>query len=209
MTRSTSSILHHVVFAEKVIPGLLLPINDNEILTHSYEDEDFLDFDGEVIQSNVNVQTPENTVHNIQVPNEDIDVNTNISDTDISEVESPNKVSKPNKMTDDDIDEIVVEDNVLISYECIIADHDSHSLNASKRGNDLYKFKNNEMNWHEVNSKKITIKKNAWICTRSIILKGVTIGEGAIVAAGSVVTKDVDNYTLVAGNPALFKKKLN
>jgi maltose O-acetyltransferase len=36
----------------------------------------------------------------------------------------------------------------------------------------------------------------------------VTIGEGAIVAAGSVVTSDVDNYTLVAGNPAVFKKKL-
>ena len=43
---------------------------------------------------------------------------------------------------------------------------------------------------------------------RSIILKGVTIGEGAIVAAGSVVTKDVPSYTLVAGNPAIVKKKL-
>ncbi len=43
---------------------------------------------------------------------------------------------------------------------------------------------------------------------RSIILKGVTIGEGAIVAAGSVVTKDVPSYTLVAGNPAIIKKKL-
>jgi acetyltransferase-like isoleucine patch superfamily enzyme len=106
-------------------------------------------------------------------------------------------------------DEILIEDNVLISYECIIADHDSHSLNSSKRENDLYKFKKNKMNWHEVNSKKITIKKNAWICTRSIILKGITIGEGAIVAAGSVVTKNVENFTLVAGNPAIFIKKVN
>jgi acetyltransferase-like isoleucine patch superfamily enzyme len=106
-------------------------------------------------------------------------------------------------------DEVMIEDNVLISYECIIADHDSHSLNAKKRENDLYKFQNNVLNWDEVNSKKITIKKNAWICTRSIILKGVTIGEGAIVAAGSVVTKNVENFTLVAGNPAIFIKKIN
>ena len=43
----------------------------------------------------------------------------------------------------------------------------------------------------------------------AIILKGVTIGEGAIVAAGSVVTKDVPDFTLVAGNPARVIKKLN
>ncbi|MBW7952730.1 MAG: antibiotic acetyltransferase, partial [Chitinophagaceae bacterium] len=42
---------------------------------------------------------------------------------------------------------------------------------------------------------------------RSIILKGVTIGEGAIVAAGSVVTKDVAPYTIVGGNPAKFIKE--
>ena len=41
-----------------------------------------------------------------------------------------------------------------------------------------------------------------------IILKGVTIGEGAIVGAGSVVTKDVPAWTVVAGNPAKIVKKL-
>ena len=97
---------------------------------------------------------------------------------------------------------------MLISYECIITDHDSHSIDSEKRKNDLSKFKNNQMMWHEVNSKPIHIKNNAWIGTRSIILKGVTIGEGAVVAAGSVVTKDVPDYTLVAGNPAEIKKKL-
>jgi acetyltransferase-like isoleucine patch superfamily enzyme len=40
-------------------------------------------------------------------------------------------------------------------------------------------------------------------------LKDITIGEGAVVAAGSVVTKDVEPYTLVGGNPARFIKKLN
>ena len=64
------------------------------------------------------------------------------------------------------------------------------------------------MNWIDVETRPICINKNAWIGTRSIILKGVNIGEGAIVAAGSVVTKDVPEYTLVAGNPAIVKKKL-
>jgi acetyltransferase-like isoleucine patch superfamily enzyme len=48
----------------------------------------------------------------------------------------------------------------------------------------------------------ILIEDEVWVCPRSIILKGVTIGKGAIVATGSVVTKDVPAFTLVAGNPA-------
>lgn len=47
-----------------------------------------------------------------------------------------------------------------------------------------------------------------WIGFNAIILKGVTIGEGAIVAAGAVVTKDVPAWTVVAGNPAVVVKKL-
>lgn len=52
----------------------------------------------------------------------------------------------------------------------------------------------------------ITIKDKAWIGYGAIILPGVTIGEGAIVAAGAVVTKNVNNYTVVGGNPAKFLK---
>ena len=48
----------------------------------------------------------------------------------------------------------------------------------------------------------VNIKNNVWIGAGAIILPGVTIGEGAVVAAGSVVTKDIDKATLVAGNPA-------
>jgi acetyltransferase-like isoleucine patch superfamily enzyme len=50
--------------------------------------------------------------------------------------------------------------------------------------------------------KPIIIKDNVWIGTRAMILQGVTIGEGAVVAAGSVVTKDVEPFTIVAGTPA-------
>lgn len=48
----------------------------------------------------------------------------------------------------------------------------------------------------------ITIEKNTWIGAKSVILSGVTIGEGAIVGAGSVVTKSVEKFTVVGGAPA-------
>jgi acetyltransferase-like isoleucine patch superfamily enzyme len=48
----------------------------------------------------------------------------------------------------------------------------------------------------------VIIANHVWIAYRAIILPGVTIGEGAVVAAGAVVTKDVDPYTIVAGSPA-------
>lgn len=55
---------------------------------------------------------------------------------------------------------------------------------------------------------EITIKKNAWIGARVNIMPGITIGEGAIVASGAVVTHNVEPHTLVAGVPARVIKKL-
>ena len=52
--------------------------------------------------------------------------------------------------------------------------------------------------WYE----PITIHDRAWLCTRSMVLAGVTIGEGAVVAAGAVVTKSVPAFDIVAGIPA-------
>ena len=67
---------------------------------------------------------------------------------------------------------------------------------------------------HDISSKimeltyePITIGANAWVAGWSIILPGVTIGEGAVVAAGAVVTKDVEPWTVVGGNPAKLIKK--
>lgn len=57
--------------------------------------------------------------------------------------------------------------------------------------------------------KKTTIKDRTWICTGALILPGVTIGEGAVVAAGAVVTKDVPDYAVVAGSPARIIKYRN
>lgn len=57
------------------------------------------------------------------------------------------------------------------------------------------------------NDKQIIIEDDVWIGARSIILKGVRIGKGSIVAAGSVVTKDVPPYSIVGGTPAKTIRK--
>lgn len=54
----------------------------------------------------------------------------------------------------------------------------------------------------------VIIKDNVWVGANATILPGVTIGSMSVVAAGSVVTKDVPSGVLVAGNPAVVKKKL-
>ena len=50
----------------------------------------------------------------------------------------------------------------------------------------------------------VVVESNVWIASDAVILPGVTIGEGAVIGAGSVVTKDVAPATVVAGNPARF-----
>lgn len=55
--------------------------------------------------------------------------------------------------------------------------------------------------------KKVTIGKDVWIGANCIILPGINIQDGAIIAAGSVVTKDVSAYSIVGGNPAKFIRK--
>ena len=56
-------------------------------------------------------------------------------------------------------------------------------------------------------TKPIKVCDKVWIATGAMILPGVTIGEGAVIAAGAVVTKDVEPWTIVGGNPAKFIKK--
>jgi len=56
-------------------------------------------------------------------------------------------------------------------------------------------------------SGNVIIEKNVWVGGNSIILHGVTIGEGSIVSANSVVTKDIPPYSIVAGIPAIVVKK--
>jgi acetyltransferase-like isoleucine patch superfamily enzyme len=55
----------------------------------------------------------------------------------------------------------------------------------------------------------VVIEDDVWVCAGATILPGVTIGKGSIVAAGAVVTRDVPPGILVAGVPAVPKRKLN
>ncbi len=103
-----------------------------------------------------------------------------------------------------------VEEGVLISYQCIISDSDNHSLYPELRVNDLKNWINGRQHdWSSSAMAPVHISRNAWIGARSIILKGVHIGEGAVVGMGSVVTRNVPPMTVVAGNPARVIKKIN
>jgi acetyltransferase-like isoleucine patch superfamily enzyme len=98
---------------------------------------------------------------------------------------------------------VEIGNNVLISFDCLFMDHDGHSSDPEFRGSDLPDLLNDRPKaWEMVKISPIRIEDSAWIGARSIILKGVTIGQGSIVAAGSVVTKSVPPFVIVAGNPA-------
>jgi len=105
--------------------------------------------------------------------------------------------------------EILVGDRVLIAHNVNIFDNLTHPLGARKR-HDQYKeiiIKGHPKNI-DLAEKEVIIKNDAWIGCMSIILPGVVIGEGAVVGAGSVVTKDVPPYTIVAGNPAKIIREI-
>lgn len=112
---------------------------------------------------------------------------------------------------------IEIGDNVTIAWGGTMYDHDSHSLDFMKRRKDIDDELSDirggrnfiaHKDWSDVKSKPIRICDDAWIGMNVIILKGVTVGEGAVVGAGSVVTKDVPSWTVVAGNPAKVVKRL-
>lgn len=101
------------------------------------------------------------------------------------------------------VDRIEIGKMTLIAHGVQIFDNDSHPLNSSDRERDWYISKNRLTEPRPmIASAPIKIGENVWIGFNSIITKGVAIGDGSIIAAGSVVTKNVPPYTLVAGNPA-------
>ena len=95
--------------------------------------------------------------------------------------------------------EIKIEDNVLIGGGVKIFDHDFHSLSYEER------IQKGDLN---VKTTPVLIKEGAFIGTHAIILKGVIIGRHSVIGAGAVVTKNVPDNEVWAGNPAKCVKKL-
>ena len=94
-------------------------------------------------------------------------------------------------------DSITIGENTTLAYNVSIIT----SANPNAPYNDLCRI-------YPSITKPIVIGSNVWICAGSIILPGVSIGDYCVVAAGSVVTKDVPSHTLVAGCPAKIIKKI-
>ncbi len=92
-----------------------------------------------------------------------------------------------------DLGGIIIEDDVLIGPKVSIIT-ENHPVNPNER--------------KMLDLKSVMIKRNAWIGANAIILPGVTIGENSVVAAGSVVTKDVPPNYCAAGIPAKIVKKI-
>ena len=105
---------------------------------------------------------------------------------------------------------IKIGNHVLIAHNCNIFDNDTHPTDYLERREDAENiiFMAKREHFPSLKTGQITIKDDAWIGCNSIVLKGVTVGEGAIVAAGSVVTQDVMPWTVVAGNPAKVVKNI-
>jgi acetyltransferase-like isoleucine patch superfamily enzyme len=89
--------------------------------------------------------------------------------------------------------EVRVGNNCIISSSLIL-DNPSHPIDPIRRRN------NKSIGPDEI--EPVVIEDDVWLARGSIVLKGVCIGRGAIVAAGAVVSKDVEPFTIVAGNPA-------
>lgn len=106
---------------------------------------------------------------------------------------------------------ITIGNDVTMAWGITIYDHNSHSTDWRRRRTMVDHFRRTYgrggcyegIDWTDVKSAPIKIGDKVWIGFDAIVLKGVTIGEGAIVGARSVVTRDVEPYTIVAGNPAV------
>lgn len=104
---------------------------------------------------------------------------------------------------------VVIGDRVLISHHVTIFDSDTHPLGSRARH---AQFRAIVTTGHpdvlDLREAPVTLRDDVLVGCMTVILKGVTVGTGAIVGAGSVVTKDVPAWTVVAGNPARVLREL-
>jgi acetyltransferase-like isoleucine patch superfamily enzyme len=99
---------------------------------------------------------------------------------------------------------ITIGDRVFISHGVQVFDNNSHSLSAAERHARFRELRTvgRHLQPEMVVRRPIHIGDDVWIGFNCAIMKGVTVGRGAVIGAGSVITHDVDPYTVVVGNPA-------
>jgi len=108
-------------------------------------------------------------------------------------------------------EKIEIGSHCLISWNIGIADSDFHPLKPAQRLIDaqaLAPYFKDRPPRPKLKTAPVKIADNVWVGMNAVILKGVTIGENSVVAAGSVVTKSVPPNTVVAGNPAVMVRQL-
>lgn len=95
---------------------------------------------------------------------------------------------------------IVIGNNVKIGAGVTIIDSDAHSLNCNIR-------KDKNLDQTNKKDKDVVIKDDVFIGMNSIILKGVTLGKGSVIGAGSVVSRDIPDNCIAVGNPCIVIKQ--
>jgi acetyltransferase-like isoleucine patch superfamily enzyme len=103
---------------------------------------------------------------------------------------------------------VTIGADVIISWGVTIVDHDSHSIYWNLRKSDVEQWRHGTKSWEHVPVRPVVIRDKVWIGFGASILKGVTVGEGAVIGACAVVTRDVPPYAVVAGNPARVVRQL-
>lgn len=103
---------------------------------------------------------------------------------------------------------IQIGNRVLISHNVNILDNNSHPLDAALRHKDFIHNFSSEMQNLDLKGDDIIIEDDVWIGFNCIILKGVRIGQGAVIGAGSIVTSDIEPWTVNVGNPLRVVRKL-
>jgi acetyltransferase-like isoleucine patch superfamily enzyme len=105
---------------------------------------------------------------------------------------------------------ISIGNRVLISHDVNVFDNDTHPFDFAERHRHFLAIASaghpKELDLGEM---PVIVEDDAWIAAKAIVLKGVTIGRGAVVGAGAVVTRDVAPFTVVAGNPARVVRSLD
>lgn len=93
---------------------------------------------------------------------------------------------------------VLLGSRIMIGANTVIMDTNTHNI----------PYRNRLKRWDKIDRKPVTVSDDVWIGANCFIMKGVTIGRGSVIGAGSVVVKDVEEFSVYAGNPAVFIKRI-